>query len=398
MKYNINDIKNIYDSIKNAKNMAEKRAILHRWCISMDFVALLDHYSESKTLTNMIMDIQSEYESMIMVEKSVYKITEEELEAKIKKLKIVDEIYNSCQNPYIRLDKMLQLFLNPDVMQKSYALLIKFGKNDPKLDEIRPLLNNFDIYYNDFRKIFNSDIRETVLTAYRDNNEYYSDLYATFIVNEYIKDESSYLIDNWLKKYNISIDDFNYFVSIVKHKNKDLYNKFVVKKNKNTIIKVTYDKNMFDDLAYAIQNGEFVYGNKFDLLEFIKYLPLKNSKYFIEELIAFLNSHNLNAKKVILDYITKNHLDDKDGFKPIDIDSLLDAEISLNDKVISNSELRDLINYLLYREIPISMNSLKSVCRMYLNNEINLANIHTMNRTRNNSPIIIPNNGQKNAF
>ena len=388
----VNSITELYELIIKKENMLEIRSKLHEFCDNIDFDSLLKDYSDSEQVTMMIMRIKAEYTKMINSEKTIYKISLEQLKKRIAKLKQVDEIYQSSSNPYIRFDMMLKLFKKPSIFYKSYTQLILLGKEDQLLDEIRPLLQNFDYYYNDFKKSYNGEVHKAVLDAYKNNNDYNQFMYAKFILQEYLNSEDSYLMDSFLNRYNIDLDAFNYFLKIIKFRQKSLYDKYLVKKQENDFKARDYYKHMYDDLAYAIKNGEFVYGNKFDLLEFIKYLPFKISNSFMEETTAFLTNNNPLIKDIIIDYIKENDLTSNNVFKRLNNDSLYQATIILNGQTINNPhDINLIINYLQSREIPICKATLKKACEMYLNNEINCSYISDSRFVKKREPVIVPN-------
>ena len=279
----VTQITELYNLLTTSDNIFNVRGKLHNLCDKVDFEVLEKKYLSSDKISRMIKYIKKEYLATLEAEKTVYKISDEELNRRIAKLKIVDELFKSCNNPYIRFDRLSKMFKNPNIMYKTYILLIKYGKDDPKLNEIRPLLNNFDKYYHEFRDNFKNDVGKTVRAAYKDEEKETEYNYAKFIIEQYINRDDSFNLEDFLNDYAISVELFHQFIKLIKIKNKSLYYEYVLKAHSNERnLKHAY---MFtiDDLYYAIHNNEFIYGNKFDLLEFIKLIPFKDEAAFLNK-------------------------------------------------------------------------------------------------------------------
>ena len=384
MDFSKNNIQSLYRLINKTDNISAKRAALHKMCDKCDFSSLMDKYNGDVDTLNMIKYIKKEYDDMIVASKSPYKVTEEEFKDRIIKLKQVDEIYRSTSNPYIRFDKIAKLFRNPDYMKKCYKLFILNGKNDPMLDEIRPILNNFNIYYREFRDNFKKDIGKTVFNAYKENDEMQKYKYGEFIIMEYLNVTTMDDYEKFLDKYGIDENIFNNVLQAVKIRNEDLYNIFISrKKNDDKFLRNIYMYNI-DDLAYAINNGEFIYGNRFDLLEFIRLIPFKNSTDFVLELSNFMNKYNKSYNDVIMKYITDNNLYKEGALKALDI--VINSKGIINGITYSKEEMNILVNYLISRDIPICKASLVEASKKYLNNQINDSVIIK----KRENPIIIP--------
>ncbi len=386
---NLTQIKELYMLLTTSDNIFDVRGKLHRACDKVDFDLITKEYLASADIIRMINYIKKEYLAMIEAEKTKYKISEEELQTRIDKLKKLDELFKNCDNPYIRFDKMQKLFKNPGIMHKTYTLLIRYGKDDPKLDEIRPLLNRFSIYYNEFRKSFKNDIHDTVTSAYQEELDKDKISYAKFIIEEYIKSESSFKLNEFLEKYGLDSESFLYLTNIIKSNDIALYYEYIIKRSENDKAINAIYTNIIDDLNYAILNGEFVYGNKFDLLEFIKEIPFKEDKDFIISIDDFMSIHNKLVKENILKYIRYNNLDKADSFKIYSPEDLLKAKIIVGGVTLNQDEIKSIISYLDYRNIPLYKSAFGIASRMYLNNEITLDNV--FNRVKKSQqPIIIP--------
>ena len=386
---NIATIKQIYRVLKTSDNMSYIRAHLHKYCDGLDFNKVLNEYLLNDDILIMINYIKKEYDSMIDAEKSVYKISLEELAVRIDKLKKLEELFNSCDNPYIRFDRMSKMFRNPNVLHKSYVLLIRYGNDDPKLDEIRPILNKFDIYYREFRDFFKNDIHKTVANAYKEENNFDKYYYAKFIINEYLRRNDSYNFDEFLADYGINEDIFKELLKNIRNNDEDLYLEYLGKKSNNDILLNNNSKYILDDLAYAITNNMFIYGNNFDLLEFIKLVPFKNSSEFSIDIDEFMKKHNMYSREIIMNYIFDNNLYKQGIFKEYDIDKVITNKAIVDGKELSINDMNLIVNYLIKRNIPICKASIVTAARMYNDNIINI-NLDNQFALRKTKPIIIP--------
>ena len=337
-------IKELYKLLTTSDNIFDVRGKLHHACDKVDFDMLSKKYLASENVIRMINYIKKEYNAMIEAEKTIYKISDEELKTRINKLKKVDEIFNKYSNQYIRFDKVKQLFKNPGIMHKSYILLIRYGKDDPKLDEIRPLLRNFNTYYYEFRDNFKNDIHKTVANAYEDDNNAKRLMYAKFIINEY-NNEESFMFNDFLDNYGIDKKTFDDLLEMVRKNDNSLYYEFIIKSNSNEKINNNIYTYIIDDLSYAITNGEFIYGNNFDDLEFIKMIPFKDEESFITKIDDFMAIHNIYSRDIIIKYIKEHHLDSKDAFVLLDPDEVRNRKAIINNTTFSEGQMNIIVDY-----------------------------------------------------
>ena len=386
---NLLQIKELYKLLTVSDNIFDIRNKLHNKCDKVDFDLLRKEYLASDNIMRMINYIKKEYDAMIEAEKTAYKISDEELEIRINKLKKVDEIFKTYDNPYIRFDKMSKLFKNPSIMHKSYILLIRYGKDDHKLDEIRPLLDIFDTYYREFRDSFKNDIHQTVAYAYKDEQRIEELKYAEYIILEYIKSNISFKFDEFLEMHGITEELFNSMLNLVKFNNRNLYYEYVFKTSLNDQALNKINEYVIDDLNYAINNDIFIYGNNFDLLEFIKLIPFKEHHDFLTKLDDFMALHNINARENILTYIKDNELDKKDAFKLYNEDDLYNKEAIINNTSLDKQAMNTILHYLKRRNIPLYKSAIVEAGRMYIDNLISKEEIKNPILTRT-KPIIIP--------
>ena len=385
-------IKDLYNLLTTSDNIFDIRRKLHNACDKVDFDELSKEYLASENVIRMIKYIKKEYDSMIEAEKTIYKISDEELANRINKLKKMDEIFKTYDNPYIRFDMLSKMFKNPNFMHKSYILLMRYGKDDPKLDEIRPLLRKFPIYYNEFRESFKNEVHKTVANAYKEQNDFNKLNYAKFIANEYIKSEDSFMLDEFLNRYGIDKNMFESIIEFLKKNDEELYYEYVLKYNKNEKGLNNIYMHLIDDISYAITNGEFVYGNRFDELEFIKIVPFKDEDDFVTAINDFMSLHNPFAKENVLKYIKENHFDRPDTFKIYDEDNYLHAKILVSGVELDISEIKRIISYLKSRDIPLYKCAFGFAARMLINNCLPKETIIDSEKSKEITPILIPSN------
>lgn len=369
--------------------MSYIRAYLHKCCDGLDFNKVLNEYLLNDDILMMITFIKKEYDSMIEAEKSVYKISPEELSIRIDKLKKIAELFITCDNPYIRFDEMLKMFRNPNVLHKSYILLIRYGNSDPKLDEIRPILENFDIYYREFRDNFKNDIHKTVANAYKEENNFGKYRYARFIMNEYLKNDDSYNLEEFLSSYGIDEDIFKELLKTIRINDEDLYIEYLNKRRNNDILLNNSYMYILEDLAYAITNNIFIYGNHFDLLEFIKLVSFKDKQDFSIDIDEFMKKYNTHSREIIMNYIFDNNLYKQGIFEKCDINKVRSTNAIVDGKKLTIKDMNNIVDYLIKRDIRVCKASIVTAARMY-NDKTTYINIDNSLELKRNKPIIIP--------
>lgn len=198
----------------------------------------------------------------------------------------------------------------------NYYSYLKKSKNlDLADEEIQRALKNVEeidkniSQFHEGQTLKNLKYRKTIEKFLEEDNYLENYNYSEVVVNNYINYDKSYLKYKFLNKSGINSDTFDSCVKIIKFLNPELYEKYEEKKEQNEKKLPVVIKSSFSNLAYAIVNGEFRDGSEFNLLEFYKKIPLKNSgvggiNQYLNKNFGF-DSLEYNS---IMKYIHKNNV------------------------------------------------------------------------------------------
>ena len=320
-----------------------------------------------------LIEIYEDYKArgLFDIFKRNYKCTLEEIELRIKKINDFYKAVISEDNDYNKAVKLLSLFKNSEEFRRSYALFVKYGQDDERLDPAREALDNFEMLYDKFKEYEDKGIIDFVkyvinVQAYADNYDY-----AKFAVDYYIQSSESYKTSKFLKKLGIDEDTFKFCVDAIKELDVDLYKQYLAKKESNNKTRCIRNTETIVDLANGINYGLLADGTKFDLLEFIKRVPFKRSKDFISKLIEFMRSNNKREMATILRYIRANGLDRANTFAPLTVEDIYKTKYILKGIELSKEDKDIIIDYIKVNKLPLINKVFSLVRNKYLNGEIN---------------------------
>ena len=360
-------IRKLYRLVKNEKNLKKLKLELYEHCHDIDFDEMIINNQYSKDILLMLSFIRKTYESLLLDDiKDIVK-NEKDIIVKFWEL---ENLFTNQGNEIIRFDTMLNLFKNPSEMLNDYNYVVN-QINSKSLEYVMPSENNFKKYYAEFQKNFDGEIHKFVQDAYKDDLAWQEkNKFAVYIITEYLNSSDSFKIMDFYIKYNLNDDIFNKLKELVKTNNPNLYRKFISQYKKNQELFFNYNIEIIKDLNYAIQNGLFIYGNTFDVIEFIKYVPFKESKNFYNQIKVFIEKNKLENEDNILEFIKSNHLDEPDAFKIYDYNFIINQCDSANNNAISYIDAKTILDYLTRRDVPLYKSAINYACEVFLSNNL----------------------------
>lgn len=301
--------------------------------------------------------------------KNPYKCTLAEIELRLIKINRAIEIASSDINEYNKAEQLLELYQSAEEFRKSYALFVKFGKNDARLDSARKALDNFDNILITFKTLEDKGIVGDVKYALSIKDYFDNYKYASFAICHYITSSESYKERGFLTELGIDKEIFEFCVSTIKELNVELYKHYEDKKQQNAKIRYMHNVITITNLAEAIKTGILPDGTPFDIFEFLKRVPFKYSKNFMQTITEFMKKNNPNEYNVIMSYIYSNRLHLGGVFSPLDTKSLYQIKTTINGIEITNKDNDIIIDYLKINNIPVISKAYTIARTKYLNGE-----------------------------
>ena len=118
------------------------------------------------------------------------------------------------------------------------------------------------------------------------------------------------------------------------------------------------------ELAKGIKTGFLNDEISFNILEFIKRVPFKTSKDFVNTISSFMRRNCMEEYDTIMLYIYKNRLHLPSTFSEISIQNLYKTKYKKDIDII--------LNYMIENNIPLMAKSYLIVKEMYLNSELDI--------------------------
>ena len=293
-----------------------------------------------------------------------------EIEERIQKLIKVNEIIKSNNSDFIKAEELLKIYKNSYDFKKQFTRFITWGKNDHKIDPIRPILDNFDILLNEFIRLEQEDIIGKIKYIERVKDYLYNYKYAKFIINEYINDKSSYETHSFLAVRGIDEEIFKFCINTIEELDVDLYNKYLKVKEKNK--KLCYAKIVRNvkELVEGIKTGFMPDGEEFSELVFITKVPFKKNHDRMDKLISLVKKEKRKDGQLVINYLIENKLQYKDSFTKFNKEELYKVKVILNGVELTDYDKTNILNYMEINNIPSVSRAYYIVRKKYLNSEI----------------------------
>lgn len=372
------DIIKMFDIINSQKEENEKAYLLYTLC---DYDTLKINCDRAKRFnldkTDKLLQLLKIYQlysekGYFVLAKNSYKCTLKEAIDRLNKINLALEIVNSNIKDYQKADKLYNLYPSAEQFRKSYSLFIRNGKKDDRLNFAREAIDNFDVIYNKYMEYESNGIFDNIRYFYNVKSFIENYEYAKFAINHYINFSNSYKTKEFLALLGIDEETFNFCVRTVEELDVDLYNMYLECKEQNNKIRCFKNLTTISNLATGIRTGVLVDGTKFDLLEFIKRVPFKNSHNFYYVINNFMLRNNFSDCQIILNYIYNNQLHLPNVFKPLNVSSLYNIKTIINGKELTREDIDIIVEYMNQNNIPLIRKTYGIIRKMYLNDEINV--------------------------
>lgn len=281
----------------------------------------------------------------------------------------------------IHFSKINKIFKsNLSYMDKLYYIHLEYKKSDFLLKKIELLDINIigkelykeimDIYC--FYKTNEENGILSNLIKMIHNKQYYVEVSNhKHILNDYLKSEE-YDVLPFLIKYNIKEKNFERALLVVKKVDYEFYLKCI---EKLKIAKIKRYYKIKQTLLCAITNFERGFddeGNIYDELDFIKDIPVRNSREYklvslgedvyidckrVDNEIYFINlrkiiNEHFSEKIYIVDKLIKICMD-KNNLRELNLNRIYNCDTSVNGIVITNEMNDNIINYMKENEFPM---------------------------------------------
>lgn len=351
--------------------------------------AYRDERSKRLILTKEVLEQYKKYDAAGYFKeyKNTYKCSMLEFRERVESINRAYAIINSDASDYSKCESLLELYNSPYDLKKKYSLMIKNGQFDKKLDVCREALNHFDQIYNAFVEYRDRGIVSEL--KYINNNRSLYEIfpYAQYLINEYINSSLIYK-SKFISEYGLDKDAFNFCVLAVRILDCDLYKKYLEKEDINKKRIFIANKETICDLAHGIETGILKDGTPFNVLEFVKRTPFKDSPYYSEVLHDFVSRNLPQYTIMILKYINDNNIPPFQAFGPLDKTTLNSVKTTINGVPITSEDNDIIFDYLEANDIPVVGITYRYVREKYLNGEITKSMVdETKKLQSNNKPI-----------
>lgn len=396
----IKDVNYMFSIVNSDLSDEEKATKLYSFC---NYYTILRNATMYKTLglddAKKLEQLKAIYDDFnkrgcFDLARNPYKCTLEEIELRLIKLNKAMDIVNSDINEYNKAEQLLELYQSAEELRKSYALFIKFGKKDGRLDSARIALDNFDIILNTFKGLEEKGVIGNVKYALSIKDYFDNYKYASFAISHYITSSESYKEREFLNELGIDKEIFDFCVSTIEELNVSLYKQYEDKKQQNAKIRYMHNVITIQTLAEGINKGILPDGTPFDMLEFLKRVPFKYSENFVQTIIDFMKKNNPNEYNTIMSYIYSNRLHKGSVFSPLDTKSLYYTKTMVNSIEITNQDIDTIIDYLKINNIPVISKAYTLARTKYLNGEFTAETINEQKQefyqNRGKSKVLIP--------
>lgn len=303
-----------------------------------------------------------------------YKCSDEEAGQRITTLNDLYELAISDASSEEKLTICMRKFRDFKTFERKYSLIKRYGVRYKFNGFLNPNHPSIDAMFDEVGKLYDNElVRKNIDQRFKyeeffDEYSYLEDYkYAEWIINRYISDDKSYLRNQFLLKYNISEEVFDYCLKVIKFLNSSLYKKYLDKIEENNIKRSFALKETIKNIANGIKTGVLSDGTPFSKIEFYRRIPFKNScDNFISILLDYIERNFGVASfeyRMINGYIRELGIN-KISF--INKDKLIQQKISLNGFELTPEVINKVIEYMDNNDLPKISSLFKLLVKEYI--------------------------------
>lgn len=356
----------LYKIIKSDMSDYDKVALID----SIFIPSLVDFIDSDYKNRDFIISKIKEYQQKGLF-RHTYHTSLDEVKERLARLNVAYDIINSDASEYYKLDRLLCIYKDSNDFKRQYSYMVKSGGNDPRLDEARTALDEYDYLYACFRE-YESKCSDFVKYSKKKESYYQNYKYAKFVVTSYVELES-YKENIFFSLLGIDKNIFDFCVSTIEETDVELYKRFLDKKELNN--KIRFIKNK-EELSSLINDMKLVESRKFDVVEFLRRVPFKDSKNFISTLFDFVNRVFPEDYGMIRNYIYDNRLHASVNFKPVDVIDVYNTKTTVNGVEVTDFDKANIFNYIKVNNIPLVIKTYSIVLSRYMNGLITPEMVH----------------------
>ena len=291
----------------------------------------------------------------------------------------LNTLYNTLTSDLSEDEKLLiicGIYENEKDFQFKYRRLIKYGAEDPRLDFAREALEHFDYIRDSLSsipriEIINARYRKIIESVLEEKNYLENYLYAEYVINAYIVDETNYLKHKFLKKMKITLETFQYCEELIQFLNPVLYQKYQEYASNEEQRKINAYVQIIKDIAIGIREGKFQDGTPFDKLEFYKRVPFKENGISFGNTLKTFAFKNIkddhSVCKTIKEYLYQNHIR---TVAFINEKTLQKSSVSYMGKEVTPEIVHNVFRYMKVHQLPPIKKVYNIVLEKYIHNEI----------------------------
>ena len=182
-------------------------------------------------------------------------------------------------------------------------------------------------------------------------------------------------IDEIFDQMGISEKFFNMCLKKVKKEDINVYNSYLVERQKYDQKIIERIKAQINDLNIAINSGFFVDGVEFSQLELIKRLPFYNEKKPMYALHKFIILNMPEDGRCLWDYLGRNGLISSSyakGDESFFLRQIINSKTVVNGREVSEEENNMIVSYMIHNHIPLHNKIYLFVRNLYLEGQIDL--------------------------
>ena len=339
--------------------------------------------------------IYKAYESQGIFDRYITGCTVANLAKKQIKINTIWEIINSSDDEVTKSTKLTKIYRNSASLNSNFIKIFELGIDNSLFDLSREALKNYDVILEKYKSYETGEIAEKIDFTKKNNRFIRNYDFAKSVISYYVESPDSYKGLLFISELNIDKSVFDKCVTIVRRLDKELYQKYIEKKEYDDKTRNEKYAATIIDVANGIKTGVLADGTKFDILEFFKRIPFSPGNNFVSKLLWFGKNYlpsdvSESVADTIRYYIIQQGMNRQSYYRPVRIEyfkrvkTQLRVQDELDEEKVHIVEMTDedyeiIFEYLRINNIPPINVTYKMVRDKYLNGEITKETVDQMN-------------------